>query len=79
MTAGGWESERRKALQIDEYLMLGSIPTRIQRICCISAGYVGGSDHGADRCSEVGVQVVDINQARIDAWNNADLGKFPEY
>jgi UDPglucose 6-dehydrogenase len=33
----------------------------------------------ADRCPQVQVQVVDINQARIDAWNDADLGKLPVY
>ena len=26
----------------------------------------------ADRCPEIQVAVVDINQARIDAWNDAD-------
>ena len=53
----------------------------IQRICCIGAGYVGGPTMAviADRCPEVDVQVVDINQARIDAWNDADLGKLPVY
>ena len=51
----------------------------IQRICCIGAGYVGGPTMAviADRCPQVQVQVVDINQARIDAWNDADLGKLP--
>ena len=33
----------------------------------------------ADRCPQVQVQVVDINQARIDAWNDADLSKLPVY
>ena len=33
----------------------------------------------ADRCPRVQVQVVDINQARIDAWNDADLSKLPVY
>ena len=33
----------------------------------------------ADRCPQVQVQVVDINQARIDAWNDSDLGKLPVY
>jgi len=33
----------------------------------------------ADRCPEVQVTVVDINQARIDAWNDADLGRLPVY
>ena len=53
----------------------------IQRICCIGAGYVGGPTMAviADRCPEVQVQVVDINQARIDAWNDDDLGKLPVY
>ena len=47
----------------------------IQRICCIGAGYVGGPTMAviADRCPNVHVQVVDINQERIDAWNDADL------
>ena len=33
----------------------------------------------ADRCPQVQVQVVDINQARIDAWNDSDLSKLPVY
>ena len=33
----------------------------------------------ADRCPQVQVTVVDLNQARIDAWNDADLGKLPVY
>ena len=53
----------------------------IQRICCIGAGYVGGPTMAviADRCPNVHVQVVDINQARIDAWNSADFSKLPVY
>lgn len=53
----------------------------IQQICCIGAGYVGGPTMAviADRCPQVQVQVVDINQARIDAWNDPDLGKLPVY
>ena len=41
----------------------------VQRICCISAGYVGGPTMAviADRSPEVQVTVVDLNQARIDA------------
>ena len=53
----------------------------IQRICCIGAGYVGGPTMAviADRCPEIEVTVVDINQARIDAWNDADLSRLPVY
>ena len=53
----------------------------IQRICCIGAGYVGGPTMAviADRCPQLHVQVVDINQARIDAWNDQDLRNLPVY
>ena len=33
----------------------------------------------ADRCPQVQVTVVDLNQARIDAWNNPDLSRLPVY
>jgi UDPglucose 6-dehydrogenase len=33
----------------------------------------------ADRCPEVQVTVVDLNQSRIDAWNDADLSRLPVY
>ena len=53
----------------------------IQRICCIGAGYVGGPTMAviADRCPEIQVTVVDLNQARIDAWNDPDLSRLPVY
>ena len=33
----------------------------------------------ADRCPDVQVNVVDINQTRIDAWNASDLSQLPVY
>ena len=33
----------------------------------------------ADRCPNIQVTVVDINQARIEAWNDADLSQLPVY
>ncbi|QNI60480.1 nucleotide sugar dehydrogenase [Synechococcus sp. TAK9802] len=53
----------------------------IHRICCIGAGYVGGPTMAviADRCPQVEVTVVDLNQARIDAWNDPDLNRLPVY
>jgi len=53
----------------------------IRSICCIGAGYVGGPTMAviADRCPDVKVTVVDLNQARIDAWNHPDLSKLPVY
>ena len=48
------------------------------KICCIGAGYVGGPTMAmiAHKCKEHTVTVVDINQARIDAWNSDKLPIF---
>jgi UDPglucose 6-dehydrogenase len=44
-------------------------------ICCIGAGYVGGPTMAmiAQKCPDVRVSVVDLNQERIDSWNSNDL------
>ena len=54
---------------------------KISKICCIGAGYVGGPTMTviASQCPDIEVTVVDINQARIDLWNHADLDKLPVY
>ena len=33
----------------------------------------------ADRCPDLEVTVVDLNQARIDAWNDPDTSRLPVY
>ncbi|HNV02078.1 MAG TPA: UDP-glucose 6-dehydrogenase [Vicinamibacterales bacterium] len=45
------------------------------RILCIGAGYVGGPTMAvvAAKCPHIRVDVVDINEARIAAWNSAEL------
>src|SRR5688500_4271199 len=45
------------------------------KICCIGAGYVGGPTMAmiAAKCPDVAVTVVDINEARIAAWNSDEL------
>jgi len=45
------------------------------KICCIGAGYVGGPTMAmiAKKCPDVQVNVVDINAARIAAWQTDDL------
>ncbi|MDR0304353.1 MAG: UDP-glucose 6-dehydrogenase [Chitinispirillales bacterium] len=45
------------------------------KILCIGAGYVGGPTMAviAQKCPNVKVVVVDINKARIDAWNSKNL------
>ncbi|MCG8527623.1 MAG: UDP-glucose 6-dehydrogenase [Opitutales bacterium] len=47
-------------------------------ICCIGAGYVGGPTMAviAHKCPHVTMNVVDINQARIDQWNSDELPIF---
>ena len=47
-------------------------------VLCIGAGYVGGPTMAviADRCPHVTVNVVDINAARIRAWQTDDLPIF---
>ena len=44
-------------------------------ICCIGAGYVGGPTMAmiAAKCPDIRVTVVDINAARIAAWNSDTL------
>ncbi len=47
----------------------------VKKILCVGAGYVGGPTMTiiANQCPEYKVTVVDINQARIDAWNSDQL------
>ena len=53
----------------------------IKNICCIGAGYVGGPTMAiiAKYCSNIQVNVVDINQERISQWNEANLSNLPIY
>ena len=53
----------------------------ITNICCIGAGYVGGPTMAviAEKCSHIKVTVVDLNEARIAAWNDTDVNNIPIY
>jgi UDP-N-acetyl-D-mannosaminuronate dehydrogenase len=44
---------------------------KIKNICCIGAGFVGGPTMAviALKCPEIKINVVDINQDKIDSWN----------
>lgn len=48
---------------------------RILNIACIGAGYVGGPTMSviADRCPDISVTLIDLNEARIAAWNSESL------
>ncbi|KAI5842972.1 UDP-glucose/GDP-mannose dehydrogenase family, NAD binding domain-containing protein [Morchella snyderi] len=48
---------------------------KVKKICCIGAGYVGGPTCTiiAAKNPDIIVTIVDINRARIDAWNSDNL------
>ncbi|MBJ7879184.1 UDP-glucose 6-dehydrogenase [Gelidibacter salicanalis] len=54
---------------------------KITNICCIGAGYVGGPTMAviAQKNPNIKVTVVDLNEARIAAWNHDDLEQLPIY
>jgi UDPglucose 6-dehydrogenase len=55
--------------------------TKITKICCIGAGYVGGPTMAviAKKCPNIQVTVVDLNTERIVAWNDKDVANIPIY
>ncbi len=52
---------------------------QIKKICCIGAGFVGGPTMAvfADKCPQINIEIVDINQERINNWNSTDLDNLP--
>ena len=54
---------------------------KVKNICCIGAGYVGGPTMSviALKCPDIKVTVVDINEARIEAWNDENLNNLPVF
>eukprot|EP00971_Amphidinium_carterae_P162951 3231077-Amphidinium_carterae.1 len=48
---------------------------KVNKICCIGAGYVGGPTMAtiALKCPHIQVNIVDMNEKRIAAWNTDDL------
>ncbi|MFV8270542.1 UDP-glucose 6-dehydrogenase [Flavobacterium sp. GT2N3] len=53
----------------------------ITKICCIGAGYVGGPTMAviAQKCPQIQVTVVDLNEERIAAWNDQNVENIPIY
>ena len=54
---------------------------KIKNICCIGAGYVGGPTMAiiAQKCPDITVNVVDLNEKRIKDWNDPDTNNIPIY
>ena len=59
--------------------MADNMSLEIKNICCIGAGYVGGPTMAviANKCPDIKVNVVDINEKKIANWNSNDLTKLP--
>ena len=57
------------------------ILNKINNICCIGAGYVGGPTMAviASKCPDINVNVVDVNMDRIRMWNGENLDNLPIY
>nr|CDS34609.1 UDP glucose 6 dehydrogenase [Hymenolepis microstoma]CDS34614.2 UDP glucose 6 dehydrogenase [Hymenolepis microstoma] len=55
--------------------MTDSHSIKVERICCVGAGYVGTPTSAviALKCPEIQVTVVDVNSKRIAAWNSDKL------
>ena len=54
---------------------------KVKHIACIGAGYVGGPTMAviAQKCPDIKVTVVDMNEQRIAAWNDPNLDNLPIY
>lgn len=54
---------------------------KINKICCIGAGYVGGPTMAvmALKCPHINFTVVDIDQEKINLWNHENVEKIPVY
>lgn len=54
---------------------------KITKICCIGAGYVGGPTMAviAQKCPNIQVTVVDLNEQRIKEWNDPNTESIPIY
>ncbi len=55
--------------------------SKINSICCIGAGYVGGPTMAviAKNCPDIKITVVDLNEERINLWNDSDLSNIPVF
>ena len=50
----------------------------VKKICCIGAGYVGGPTMAviASKSPGIKVSVVDLNEEKIEAWNDKDFSAY---
>ena len=73
------KKKKTKQKQKQNKLFSPNPKNRKMKIACIGAGYVGGPTMAmiAKNCPEIKVVVYDVDQPRIDAWNNPNLDDLP--
>ena len=61
--------------------MKSYLKSEVKNICCLGAGYVGGPSMAiiAEKCLEIKVTVVDLNEERIRNWNDENVDNLPVY
>ncbi len=54
---------------------------KINKICCIGAGYVGGPTMAviAQKNPKIKITLVDLNKEKINLWNSNNLSQLPVY
>ncbi len=54
---------------------------KINKICCIGAGYVGGPTMAviAKMCRDLEITIVDLDKNKIDLWNSEKLDELPVF
>lgn len=57
------------------FTVVDQAPITVRKICCVGAGYVGGPTCSviAEKCHDIQVTVVDMNEERIKLWNSSKL------
>lgn len=70
--------KKAKEILSSDRLMFASQKSMAVKIACVGAGYVGGSTMAviAEKCPEITVTVIDIDNKKIEAWNS---NKLPIY
>ena len=54
---------------------------KINKICCIGAGYVGGPTMAvmAQQCKDLKIEIVDLDEKKISLWNHRNLENLPVF
>jgi UDPglucose 6-dehydrogenase len=70
-----FKPDSRPGAMADSSALHPKLGIRLNKICCIGAGYVGGPTMAtiAKMCPDIQVTIVDLNEQRIAEWNSETL------